>query len=78
MALQLLVGVKGKTPTDSIRLGFWHREQDWEASNSIRPLTSAIGERNKLATIYGGGGATPTRNKPEQSGRERIKGLCAL
>ena len=58
----------------SIRLGFWHREQDWEAPNSIRPLTTAIGERSKLAAIYGGVEATATRRKIAQreKGKKRV------
>ena len=62
----------------SIRLGFWHREQDWEAPNSIRPLTAAIGEQNKLAMIYGGDGVTATRRKTTQREKGEGKGLSML
>ena len=50
--------ILGKTARGSIGLGVWHREQDWEAPNSIRPSTAAMDEQSKLAACHGGGGAT--------------------
>ena len=75
---QLLAGAIGQKHYGHNCTGIWLGKLIKATANSSMHFAAVIAEQRGWATGYGGYEASAMRNKLEQSGRERIKGLCAL